>query len=313
MYPFRYPFDGSYRATQGFGENPDVYAQFDLDGHNGIDFGTPLGTEIKAVADGVVRYVGYDSEGYGHYIRIDHHIDDCHFQTLYCHGNEKPFFEEGNIVKEGEIILSSGDTGFSTGPHLHFGLRGIDQYGDTLNYENGYSGYIDPQPWLDVYENNSMAIPDWAEDAVNWAVENNILDSLESAQQPVSQEAFKYTLAVMLYRYYLEINDGEKFTGESVEGQWPDWAVEAVNWCLLKEILDSSESVLLPVSQEAFKYTLAIMLYRYYLEIDDGENYTGEIIEGQWPDWASEAVSWSIAEEILDSAESVMQKVSQEA
>lgn len=315
MYPFRKPFDSSYVVSQFFGENPDVYATFDLAGHNGMDYGMPIGVAIKSVADGVVRYIGYDPEGYGNYIRIDHHIGDHDFQTLYAHSGQKPYFEQGDQVKEGQDIMSSGNEGFSTGPHLHFGLREIDKNGNTMNENNGYKGYIDPKDWFTNYVIvvQKYSIPSWAYDGVSWAVDHNVLDSYDSASKPVGQESFKYTLAEMLYRYYLHVGNGSTYSGFMSSGAWPEWANEGVNFCLAKDILDSSESVMQAVVQEAFKYTLAVMLYRYFLYVDLGEKYKGSYYPGAWPDWSSEGVSWCIQKKILDSPESVMQPVSEEA
>ncbi|KKP36872.1 MAG: peptidase M23 family protein [Candidatus Peregrinibacteria bacterium GW2011_GWF2_33_10] len=310
MYPLRLPFDGNIKITQKFGANPDTYAQFDLDGHNGIDYGTPLGTEIKAVASATVRYVGYDPEGYGNYIRLDHHVDGCNFQTLYAHSDQVPYFKAGASVKKGDVIMLSGNCGYSTGPHLHFGLREIDINGNTLNEDNGYKGYIDPQPWLDLGVN---VIPDWAYDSVEWAINNKILDSWTSAQQKVSQTDFKYTLAVMLYRYYLNIDKGSSYNGTYLTGSWPSWSNEAVNWAISKKILDSAESVMQPVSLDAFKYTLAVMIYRYYLNVAKGSKYTGTCVTGTWPLWANEGVNWALSLGILDSAETVMQPVAENA
>ncbi len=315
MYPFRKPFDGNYSVSQGFGENPDTYDDFDLDGHNGIDYAMPVGTPVKSVAVGVVRYVGYESDGYGNYIRIDHHIGEFHFQTLYAHSDAKPYFEVGQSVDEGEVIMVSGNEGFSTGPHLHFALREIDSEGNTLNYENGYKGYIDPQPWIDAYYNfvKVYNIPSWAYDSVDWSVTNGIIDSWDGMSESVSQEAFKYTLALMLYRYYLNLDNGVEYSGLSYSGSWPTWSNDAVNWCISKDILDSAESVMEPVSQEAFKYTLALMLYRYYLYVKSADPYTGDTLSGSWPSWANEAVNWCISKDILDSSQSVMEAVGQEA
>lgn len=310
MYPIRYPFDGSYKVNQTFGANPDKYSGYDLEGHNGIDFGTPLNTEIKAVCDATVRYAGYDPDGYGNYIRLDHHIDNNHFQTLHAHSDQLPFFVKGDVVKEGVIIMLSGNTGYSSGPHLHFGLREIDANGNVLNEDNGYMGYIDPQPWFDAYKTTS-SIPSWAYPSVEWAVNNNILDSYESAKTPVELNAYKYTLILMIYRYYLNIDNGTQFIGTLLSGSWPAWANEAISWAIYNKIIDSIELAEAVISKDAFKYTFAVILYKYYRNVMKGAKFTGALVSGGWPTWANEAVSWALSIKLYDNASSVMQPVNE--
>lgn len=86
--------------------------------HSGIDIGVPLGTPINAACDGVVNYVGYDSI-YGNMVRLKH---SDNIETLYAHASEINV-KVGDKVKNGEVIAKSGNTGRSTGPHLHFGLK----------------------------------------------------------------------------------------------------------------------------------------------------------------------------------------------
>ena len=148
MQKIKRPCDKSFRISQRFGQNPDIYKQFGLKAHNGIDHSVPVGTPIIAVAKGVVKAVKFDPDGYGHYIRLQHK----NFETVYAHSDQIPFFQFGDTVETGETIMLSGNTGFSTGPHLHFGLRETDSQGNVINYENGYKGYIDPQPWIDMEE-----------------------------------------------------------------------------------------------------------------------------------------------------------------
>lgn len=84
--------------------------------HAGIDFGAPVGSQVRASADGKVEIAGPVS-GFGNHIRIQHKG----FETSYSHLSEIPAtIKPGTEVKEGEIIALSGNTGLSTGPHLHF-------------------------------------------------------------------------------------------------------------------------------------------------------------------------------------------------
>ena len=93
-----------------------------LHGYNAVDLGTPRGTRVMAAADGVVivaRPSGYNG-GYGEYIAIDHPNGT---QTVYGHLS-KLYVTPGEEVTQGQVIALSGNTGDSTGPHLHFEIRG---------------------------------------------------------------------------------------------------------------------------------------------------------------------------------------------
>jgi len=130
--------------TQGFGENPQIYSQFGLPGHNGIDFGISKGTMVLAAASGKVVRIGYDEKGYGNYILLDH----GGYQTLYGHLS-KVLVGSGAEIVQGDGIGLSGNTGFSTGPHLHFELR-VPGFG-----ESGYKhDERDPSPFLVAMEKN---------------------------------------------------------------------------------------------------------------------------------------------------------------
>ena len=90
--------------------------------HGGIDFAINIGEPIYAVFDGVVR-VAQVNGGYGNMILIRHYNN---LETLYGHLS-KMKVKVGQIVKAGDIIGYSGNTGFSTGPHLHFECRCLYQ------------------------------------------------------------------------------------------------------------------------------------------------------------------------------------------
>lgn len=114
------------RITQGFGitdfvrRNPQFYG---TSGHNGVDFGGPIGTPVKASLDGQVWAVD-DTDlvcpgaSYGRWIVIKH---PNNLATLYAHLSLIKV-EAGQNIERGEIIGYIGNTGFSTGPHLHFTL-----------------------------------------------------------------------------------------------------------------------------------------------------------------------------------------------
>lgn len=93
-----------------------------LHGHNAVDLAAPTGTPILASADGkiiVSRAVGYNG-GYGLYVVINH---DNGTQTLYAHMSRNNV-SAGQNITQGQVIGAVGSTGKSTGPHLHFEIRG---------------------------------------------------------------------------------------------------------------------------------------------------------------------------------------------
>lgn len=95
--------------------------------HNGIDYGAPIGTEIHAVADGTVRVAGRQGAA-GIMISIDHANQ---YQTIYMHLSKiDKGVRPGARVKKKQIIGRTGNTGRSTGPHLHFGMKHKGQYID---------------------------------------------------------------------------------------------------------------------------------------------------------------------------------------
>lgn len=97
--------------------------------HAGMDFTAPTGTEVYATGNGVVSFVGW-RQGYGNTVVIDH---DYGYTTLYAH-LYKGLARVGQKVKRGDVIALVGNTGKSTGPHLHYEVRIQDQPVDPRNY-----------------------------------------------------------------------------------------------------------------------------------------------------------------------------------
>lgn len=109
--PFSIPVKSAFRFTSGFG--PRWGRQ-----HNGTDFAAPKGTPIYATADGTVVFAGL-STGFGKLVRIQHAFG---IQTFYAH-NSKLRVKVGQKVSRGERISDMGNTGRSTGNHLHYEIR----------------------------------------------------------------------------------------------------------------------------------------------------------------------------------------------
>ncbi|WP_104743772.1 M23 family metallopeptidase [Helicobacter cinaedi] len=97
--------------------------------HTGVDFATPIGTPVYATADGVVNAASFSTGGYGYLVKIDHSLG---FMTYYAHLN-KIVVQKGMFVKRGQLIAYSGNTGQSTGPHLHYEIRFL---GNVINPKN---------------------------------------------------------------------------------------------------------------------------------------------------------------------------------
>ena len=87
--------------------------------HNGLDLKVNIGDTIVAAFDGKVRIVKYERRGYGKYVVVRH---DNGLETVYGHLS-KQLVEENQLVKAGEVIGLGGNTGRSTGSHLHFETR----------------------------------------------------------------------------------------------------------------------------------------------------------------------------------------------
>ena len=104
--------------------------------HNGLDLKVNIGDTIVAAFDGKVRIVKYERRGYGKYVVIRH---DNGLETIYGHLS-KQLVEENQLVKAGEVIGLGGNTGRSTGSHLHFETRFLGQAinpAEIIDFENG--------------------------------------------------------------------------------------------------------------------------------------------------------------------------------
>ena len=100
--------------------------------HAGLDFAMPIGTPIYATANGVVLSAGIQP-GYGHMVEIRHNFG---FGTRYGHLNGKYLVKQGDFVRKGDIIAYSGNSGLSTGPHLHYEIRFISKPLNPINFVN---------------------------------------------------------------------------------------------------------------------------------------------------------------------------------
>ena len=150
-------FEGSGYITQLFGNKlvingVDIYGQYGLKGHNGIDYGIPNGRKLYSCINGIVKEAQIDpannyTGGYGNYVKVEN--NEC--GVVYAHMMSRSV-KVGDVVKAGDVLGLSDNTGNSTGPHLHFGVHPIPR-----NRQNGYNGYINPfdgsiVQWVDEFE-----------------------------------------------------------------------------------------------------------------------------------------------------------------
>jgi murein DD-endopeptidase MepM/ murein hydrolase activator NlpD len=129
-----------FRLTSKFGELSPVR---DFEPHHGIDFAMPEGTTLRSIGKGVVDrvYDGTDAIGRGVSVKLDDGT-----RAIYGHMSGVNV-RQGQSVTEGQTLGLSGDTGLSTGPHLHFGMKAPD------------GGWVDPSPIAEQVASISGAIP----------------------------------------------------------------------------------------------------------------------------------------------------------
>jgi murein DD-endopeptidase MepM/ murein hydrolase activator NlpD len=98
-----------------FGKRFDPFFHEEAD-HFGLDLVAPVGSEVYATGDGTVTLLNFSRTGYGNELVINHSFG---YSTRYAH-LEKFFVSEGESVKRGQLIGAVGNSGRSTGPHLHY-------------------------------------------------------------------------------------------------------------------------------------------------------------------------------------------------
>ena len=104
-----------------------------------MDFTTPTGTDVYATGNGAVDFVGW-RQGYGNCVIINHGYN---YQTLYAHLSSALVYV-GQKVHRGDVIALSGNTGKSTGPHVHYEVR---YKGQPLDPRNFYFQDLSPEEY----------------------------------------------------------------------------------------------------------------------------------------------------------------------
>jgi murein DD-endopeptidase MepM/ murein hydrolase activator NlpD len=124
--PSAYPVNGN--ITSPFGNRVSPYDNT-IEFHPGIDLAVDSGTPVKAAGKGIVTYAGWLS-GYGNTVMIDHNYG---ITSVYGH-NSQILVTVGQTVNRGDVIAKSGNSGRSTGPHVHFEVRLNGNPVDPMNY-----------------------------------------------------------------------------------------------------------------------------------------------------------------------------------
>lgn len=117
---FMYPLPSSRitKRASGFGMRRNPFDPRHVEFHAGVDVACPAGSQVLAARDGKIVYTGF-MEGYGTLVVAEH---ECGYRSFYGHLS-KPLVKQGDEVKRGAVIALSGNTGRTTGPHLHFEVR----------------------------------------------------------------------------------------------------------------------------------------------------------------------------------------------
>jgi len=118
--------------------------------HSGLDFTADIGAEVYATGDGVVQSIDDKLSGYGHHVMLKHGFG---FETLYAHLS-KVLVRPGEKVKRGQVIGYVGNSGTSTGPHLHYEVM---KNGEKVNPVFYFYNDITPEQYEDLLERAANA------------------------------------------------------------------------------------------------------------------------------------------------------------
>jgi murein DD-endopeptidase MepM/ murein hydrolase activator NlpD len=138
-----------YRLSSSFGYRTDPFTGRTRR-HTGVDFAMKPGVPIYATGDGVVTSVKFELFGYGNQVLIDHGFG---YKTRYAH-LKTIGVAEGMKVKRGECIGISGNSGRSSGPHLHYEVLYKDRHVNPSNY---YDLTITPEEYAAMVQNTADA------------------------------------------------------------------------------------------------------------------------------------------------------------
>ena len=149
----RYPFDKPMpRISSPYGWRIHPIEKYRKH-HNGVDYASAIGTPVKAIANGRVIYAGAsrlkfpngEPAGGGFIVKIRHKVNKEWITSAYMHLRKGSLtVKKGDLVREGQVIALSGNTGESTGPHLHFEI----QRGKAYIWTNNGTRYTEPISYI---------------------------------------------------------------------------------------------------------------------------------------------------------------------
>jgi len=111
--------------------------------HRGVDFAGRVGLDVHATGDGIVKYIKIARNGFGKEIVIDHGFG---YTTRYAHLNTI-MVHQGQKIKRGMVVATLGNTGKSTGPHLHYEVR---HYNRAMNPKHFYAEDLTPMEYSEI-------------------------------------------------------------------------------------------------------------------------------------------------------------------
>lgn len=182
------PYEGKIRITKLYGAPPPKGFSYAAGKHSGIDLVGVNSKQVRAVAAGTVIRSGYDPSGWGNYIAI---AQSDGYTCIYAHLNTRGV-KVNEKVKAGQVIGREGNTGNTTGSHLHLELR--KNYADRMST-------IDPAGYLSIknkegdLEMVKEQVSAWAKEAWVWAKEKGLLDGTRPKDNITREE-----MAVVLQR-----------------------------------------------------------------------------------------------------------------
>lgn len=124
----------NFKVTSHFGKRHDPMDHSKIKDHKGIDFAVKIGTEVLSTADGIVQEVSNSKTGHGNRLVINHNDQ---FETVYSQLSEIKV-SNGEKVSKGQVIALSGNSGRSTGPHLHYEVYQNDTPQNPVDYIKNY-------------------------------------------------------------------------------------------------------------------------------------------------------------------------------
>ena len=299
--------------TQKFWQNPEIYKRFNLAWHNGFDFAVPEWTPIFSPIDGEVFFIDYQPTWYWKYIKLRDDKNEIVF--AYLSFIWKEIWEK---VKVWDFLWYTWNTGFSTWPYLHFGIRELKKW-YVENYDNWYFWYVDPQkyfsddenffwdekklvdPWKNLEEKNFAKnydnVADWAKDWYDFVVEEWI-SNWERPKEFISREEF----LLMIFRFSefiweeRELDEDFKIDFEKLDiaDRPSEWAGDAYlfvvsekisNWERPKEFISREEAWVI-----LFRF---LRDYHQFQKVPQIDKYKDEKVRSDWlSDWAKRAYDW---------------------